>query len=162
VLTDRNGCVPTHNTRYAQTLTGKVSVDRVNNRTEPVFDAHVEIAVSRSTAPSTFQRCLRDNGEVLMDLGVPVTVRGKHLGAIRIGFRPGAQQAAPRASGRKGAPAPRRPLVASMLAAAGYLEVGIFPSTPFTRKFISAFIFSSATCPLARTSLPLWSLIGPR
>ncbi len=91
VLTDRNGYIPTHNTRYAQTLTGNLSVDWVNNRTKRIFNNHVEIAASRNTAPLILQRYYRDNGEVLMDLGVPVMVRGKHFGAIRLGFRPAAQ-----------------------------------------------------------------------
>lgn len=91
VLTDRNGYIPTHNTRYAQTLTGNLSVDWVNNRTKRIFNNHVEIAASRNTAPFILQRYYRDNGEVLMDLGVPVMVRGKHFGAIRLGFRPAAQ-----------------------------------------------------------------------
>jgi methyl-accepting chemotaxis protein len=91
VLTDRNGYIPTHNTRYAQTLTGSISVDWVNNRTKRIFNNHVEIAASRNTAPFLFQRYFRDNGDVLMDLGVPVMVRGKHFGAIRLGFRPAGQ-----------------------------------------------------------------------
>jgi methyl-accepting chemotaxis protein len=91
VLTDRNGYVPSHNTRYAQTLTGNVSVDWSGNRTKRIFNNHVEIAASRSTAPYIFQKYARDNGEVLEDLGVPVMVRGKHFGAIRLGFRPAAQ-----------------------------------------------------------------------
>ncbi len=91
VLTDRNGYVPTHNARYAQTLTGNVSVDWVNNRTKRIFNNHVEIAASRNTAPYIFQRYFRDNGDVLMDLGVPVMVRGRHFGSIRLGFRPAAQ-----------------------------------------------------------------------
>jgi len=88
VLTDRNGYVPTHNTRYAQTLTGNLSVDYANNRTKRFFSNSVVITAARSTAPYIFQHYFRDNGELLMDLGVPVTVRGKHFGAVRIGFRP--------------------------------------------------------------------------
>jgi len=91
VLTDRNGYVPSHNTRYAQTLTGNISVDWTGNRTKRIFNNHVEIAASRSAAPYIFQRYARDNGEILEDLGVPVMVRGKQFGAIRLGFRPAAQ-----------------------------------------------------------------------
>ncbi len=91
VLTDRNGYVPSHNTRYSQTLTGNVSVDWTGNRTKRIFNNHVEIAASRSAAPYIFQKYARDNGEVLEDLGVPVMVRGKQFGAIRLGFRPAAQ-----------------------------------------------------------------------
>lgn len=91
VFTDRNGYIPSHNTRYAQTLTGNVSVDWSGNRTKRIFNNHVEIAASRNTAPYLFQKYARDNGELLEDLGVPVMVRGKHFGAVRIGFRPAAQ-----------------------------------------------------------------------
>jgi methyl-accepting chemotaxis protein len=87
VLTDVNGYVPTHNQRYSQTLTGDMAVDWVGNRTKRIFNNHVEIAASRNTAPYLFQVYQRDDGERLMDLGVPVLVRGKHFGAIRIGFR---------------------------------------------------------------------------
>ncbi len=91
VLTDRNGYVPSHNTRYAQTLTGNISVDWTGNRTKRIFNNHVEIAAARSAAPYIFQKYARDNGEILEDLGVPVMVRGKQFGAIRLGFRPAAQ-----------------------------------------------------------------------
>jgi methyl-accepting chemotaxis protein len=91
VLTDRNGYVPSHNTRYAQTLTGNVSVDWSGNRTKRIFNNHVEIAASRSAAPFIFQKYARDNGEMLEDLGVPIMVRGKQFGAVRLGFRPAAQ-----------------------------------------------------------------------
>jgi methyl-accepting chemotaxis protein len=33
------------------------------------------------------QRYLRDTGEVLVDLSVPVVVQGVHWGAVRIGYR---------------------------------------------------------------------------
>lgn len=91
VLVDRNGYVPTHNRRYSQTLTGNVSADWTNNRTKRIFNNHVEIAAARSSAPHVFQRYFRDNGDEMMDLGVPVLVRGKQFGAIRLGFRPSAQ-----------------------------------------------------------------------
>ena len=91
MLVDRNGYVPSHNTRYAQTLTGNVSVDWSGNRTKRIFNNHVEIAAARSSAPFILQRYARDNGEMLVDLGVPVMVRGKQFGAVRMGFRPVAQ-----------------------------------------------------------------------
>ena len=88
VLTDLNGYVPTHNTRYSQTLTGNVAVDWTGNRTKRIFNNHVEIAASRSSAPFIFQTYQRDNGEKLQDVGVPVMVRGRQFGAVRLGFRP--------------------------------------------------------------------------
>lgn len=88
VLTDVNGYVPTHNKRYSQPLTGDRGVDLVANRTKRIFNNNVEIRASRNTESFITQKYYRDNGEVLEDIGVPVMVRGRHFGAIRLGFRP--------------------------------------------------------------------------
>ncbi len=91
VLTDRNGYVATHNTRYAQPLSGNPSVDFLNNRTKRFFVNRVVMASARNTAPFLIQKYERETGESIVDLSVPVTVRGKHFGCIRLGFRPAAQ-----------------------------------------------------------------------
>jgi methyl-accepting chemotaxis protein len=88
VFVDRNGYLPTHIRRFAQPLTGNLAVDLVNNRTKRIFDDQTGIAAARSELPFLFQRYQRDTGEVLVDLSVPVMVRGKHFGAVRIGYRP--------------------------------------------------------------------------
>jgi methyl-accepting chemotaxis protein len=87
VLVDKNGYLPTHNTKYSQPLTGNRAVDLVNNRTKMMFIDRTGIAAARSQAPFLFQRYARDTGEVLIDLSVPVFVRGTHWGAVRIGYR---------------------------------------------------------------------------
>jgi hypothetical protein len=87
VLVDKNGYLPTHNTKYSQPLTGNRAVDLVNNRTKMMFIDRTGIAAARSQAPFLFQRYARDTGEVLIDLSVPVIVRGSHWGAVRIGYR---------------------------------------------------------------------------
>jgi len=66
VFVDKNGYLPTHNTRFAQPLTGNPAVDLVNNRTKRIFDDQVGIAAARSEAAFLFQRYQRDTGEVLM------------------------------------------------------------------------------------------------
>ena len=47
VLVDRNGYLPTHNTRYSQPLTGDPEKDRVNNRTKQIFADPVGLAAAR-------------------------------------------------------------------------------------------------------------------
>ena len=88
VLVDKNGYLPTHNTKYSQPLTGNRAVDLVNNRTKSIFIDRTGISAARNQAPFLFQRYQRDTGESLMDLSVPVFVRGAHWGAVRIGYRP--------------------------------------------------------------------------
>jgi methyl-accepting chemotaxis protein len=87
VLVDKNGYLPTHNLRYSQPLTGNLANDLVNNRTKRIFNDKTGLAASKSTAPFLLQRYQRDTGETMVDLSVPVYVRGMHWGAVRLGFR---------------------------------------------------------------------------
>ncbi len=87
VMVDKNGYLPTHNQRYSQPLTGNTAADLVNNRTKRIFNDRTGIAAAQSTAPYLIQRYQRDTGETMIDLSVPVTVKGKHWGALRLGYR---------------------------------------------------------------------------
>jgi len=87
VTVDLNGYLPTHNSRFSQPLTGNPAVDLVNNRTKNIFDDRTGLAAARSTAPYLLQRYNRDTGEKMVDLSVPIMIRGKHWGALRIGYR---------------------------------------------------------------------------
>jgi methyl-accepting chemotaxis protein len=88
VMVDRNGYLPTHNARYSQPLTGNRAADLVNNRTKNMFIDRTGITAARNQSPFLFQKYLRDTGETMIDLSVPVFVRGAHWGAVRIGYRP--------------------------------------------------------------------------
>jgi methyl-accepting chemotaxis protein len=88
VIVDKNGYIPTHNLKFSQPLTGNRAVDILNNRTKIIHNHQVGLTAGRSEAPFIFQQYKRDTGEVLPEVAVPVTVRGQHWGAIRIGYRP--------------------------------------------------------------------------
>ena len=144
VLVDKNGYVASHNQRYSQPLTHDRSVDFVNNQTKRFFNNHVEILAARNTEAFLFQRYEGDSGETLVDLAVPVKVRGRHFGAVRISPFVPSQGRAPSAffKGRWSAPEGRRAPGASLGPApfslqsveawSRYLLDGTFPSTPFT------------------------------
>ncbi len=87
VLVDKNGYLPTHNTRYSMPLTGNLASDLVNNRTKRIFNDRTGLAAARNKAPFLIQRYQRDTGEIMADLSVPVMVRGQHWGALRLGYR---------------------------------------------------------------------------
>jgi len=87
VLVDKNGYLPTHNLRYSQPLTGNLANDLVNNRTKRIFNDKTGLAAAKSQAPFLIQRYQRDTGETMVDLSVPVMVKGAHWGALRIGYR---------------------------------------------------------------------------
>lgn len=87
IVTDINAYVPAHNTRFAQPLTGATAQDYVNNRTKRIFGDLASVAAARSEAKYLLQRVKLETGDVIYDLSVPITVRGKHWGCARIGYR---------------------------------------------------------------------------
>jgi len=86
VLVDKNGYLPTHNTKYAAPLTGDRGKDRTGNRSKRMFNDEVGLAAARNTTPFLKQVYQRDTGETMWDLSAPVFVDGKHWGGFRVGF----------------------------------------------------------------------------
>lgn len=90
VIVDRNGYLPTHNSRYSKPLTGDPQLDRVGNRTKRIFNDPVGIAAARYTGdgetPILKQVYPRDTGVLMWDISTPIMVYGKHWGAFRIGL----------------------------------------------------------------------------
>jgi methyl-accepting chemotaxis protein len=87
VMVDRQGYLPTHNQRYSMPLTGNLGSDLVNNRTKRIFNDRTGIIAARNEAPFLIQKYQRDTGETMVDLSVPLFIRGLHWGAVRIGYR---------------------------------------------------------------------------
>lgn len=88
VVVDVAGYLPTHNLEYSRPLTGNAAVDLKANRTKRIFSDRTGLASARSTAPYLLQVYQRDTGEKLAEVSAPVVVRGRHWGAVRIGFKP--------------------------------------------------------------------------
>jgi methyl-accepting chemotaxis protein len=86
VLVDRNGYLPTHNTKYSQPLTGDKEKDKLNNRTKRMFNDPVGLAAAKNQQEMLKQVYARDTGEKMWDISAPVFVKGKHWGGFRIGF----------------------------------------------------------------------------
>ena len=89
ILTDINGYVPVHNSRFAQALTGNSEQDFINNRTKRMLGDNASLSAARSETRYLIQRVKLETGDVIYDLSVPVNVRGKHWGCARIGYRRG-------------------------------------------------------------------------
>lgn len=87
VLVDLHGYLPAHNSRYAQPLTGDRAVDLVNNRNKRIFADRTGYAAATHMRPYLIQRYSRDTGEMMADLSVPVYVKGRKWGAVRLGYR---------------------------------------------------------------------------
>jgi hypothetical protein len=87
IAVDRNGYLPTHNTKYAQPITGDADHDAKWNRTKRIFNDTTGLAAASNTKPYLLQKYSRDTGEVMSDLSVPVYINGQHWGAVRFGYK---------------------------------------------------------------------------
>ncbi|HEU4733765.1 MAG TPA: hypothetical protein VFT22_37995 [Kofleriaceae bacterium] len=87
IVTDSNAYVPAHNTRFAQPLTGNIGQDYINNRTKRMLGDVASLVAARNEARYVLQRTRLETGDVIYDLSVPITVRGRHWGCARIGYR---------------------------------------------------------------------------
>ncbi len=81
VAVDRNGYLPTHNTKYSAQ-----NNDPSLNRTKRIFNDEVGLTAGRNVQEFLRQVYRRDTGETMWDISAPITVRGQHWGGFRIGF----------------------------------------------------------------------------
>jgi methyl-accepting chemotaxis protein len=86
VLVDRNGYLPTHNSKFTKPLTGDYKTDLIGNRTKRIYNHDVGIKAARNQKGVLTQPYERDTGEKMLDISTPVYVKGKHWGAFRIGY----------------------------------------------------------------------------
>ena len=86
VLVDRNGYLPSHNSIFSQQRTGNLELDIRRNRTKRIFNDVTGFSAARNKEEFLLQVYRRDTGEIMADLSVPVFVKGKHWGALRVGY----------------------------------------------------------------------------
>lgn len=82
------GYVPTHNKAFSHALTGDAQVDAVQNRTKRKFDDRTGIRCGSHQQAVLLQTYTRDTGELMHDLSVPIMVKGRHWGGLRLGYKP--------------------------------------------------------------------------
>ncbi len=87
IVVDRNGYLPTHNSRYSRPLTDDVEENAKWNRTKRLFNDRTGLAAARNQKPYLLQRYSRDTGEIMSDLSIPITIQNRHWGAVRIGYK---------------------------------------------------------------------------
>ncbi len=86
---DRKGFLPVHHSHVSKPVTGNYEVDLLESRNLRFFFAtRCDKRRVTSTAPMLFQTYMRDTGEVMNDLSMPITVNGRHWGGIIVGLQP--------------------------------------------------------------------------
>ncbi len=83
---DSKGYAPAHNSKFSKPPSGDPKIDTGNCRHKRIFNDPVGAKLAQNTEPSLFQTYMRDTGEVLNDLSMPIFIGGKHWGAVRVGF----------------------------------------------------------------------------
>lgn len=86
VAVDVNGYLPTHNSKFSKPLTDNQDYNTKNNRTKRMFNDKTGITAAKNTRSFLLQTYPRDTGQNMYDMSVPIMIRGKHWGAIRIGY----------------------------------------------------------------------------
>jgi len=86
LLVDKNGYAPSHNSWYSKNLTGDRSKDLVNSRDKRMFNDPAGLKAAQNTQRFLLQTYMRDTGEVMTEIDLPVFVNGKHWGDLRLGF----------------------------------------------------------------------------
>jgi methyl-accepting chemotaxis protein len=88
---DRNGFLPTHNLKYSKQQGSDPAWNSANCRNRRLFTDRTGLSAGQSTRPFLLQTYRRDMGGgnfVLMkDVSAPISVRGRHWGGFRIGFK---------------------------------------------------------------------------
>lgn len=86
---DRKGYLPAHQAAFSQPMTGNPAHDLLNSRHQRIFFTN-ESEKRRCTHTETMlmQTYMRDTGQILNDLSMPIYVDGRHWGALIIGFDP--------------------------------------------------------------------------
>ncbi len=86
--TDRNGYVPTHNTRFQKPITGDKEKDRAGNRTKRIFNDPVGLKAAQNMGEGFFQTYKHEVYGEMLDVTSPIFIKGKHWGNFRVGFAP--------------------------------------------------------------------------
>jgi len=87
VAVDKNGYLPTHNSKYSMPATSDPDYNVKFSRDKRLFNDRTGLAAAKNTQPFLLQKYSRDNGEELFDVSAPIIIDDKHWGAIRIGYQ---------------------------------------------------------------------------
>ncbi|WP_408581871.1 methyl-accepting chemotaxis protein [Pseudomonas saudiphocaensis] len=80
-----DGYLSAHNLKFSKPLTGDNAVDLVGNRCYRKFENPGELRAAKNTTPLLVRTYIRDTGELLCDLAMPIYINGRHWGNARVG-----------------------------------------------------------------------------
>ena len=88
---DRNGYLPTHNTKFSRPQGTDVAWNTANSRNRRIFADRVGLAAGRSEQAFLVQTYRRDMGggqyALMKDVSAPICVSGRHWGGLRLAYK---------------------------------------------------------------------------
>ncbi len=81
-----DGYLSSHNLKFSKPLTGDDAVDIAGNRCNRKFENPGELRAAKNTKPVLLRTYLRDTGEVLCDIAMPIEIDGRLWGNVRVGI----------------------------------------------------------------------------
>ncbi|HEY9080626.1 methyl-accepting chemotaxis protein [Magnetovibrio sp.] len=89
---DRNGYLPTHNKKYSQPQSNDPVWNMANCRNRRIFDDPTGLGAGQNQTKSFLLKTYkRDMGggvmTVMKDVSAPITVKGRHWGGLRMGYK---------------------------------------------------------------------------
>ncbi len=89
LASDFNGYIAIHHSDVSEPMTGDPKVDLLKSRHQRLFfNVETEKRRVRNTEAFLLQTYMRDTGEILNDLSMPIYIKGEHWGAMVNGFNP--------------------------------------------------------------------------
>jgi methyl-accepting chemotaxis protein len=85
VAVNIDGYLSAHNLKFSKPLTGDPAADLVGNRTCRKFENPGELRAAKNTLPVLVRTYVRDTGELLCDIALPIEVSGRLWGNVRVG-----------------------------------------------------------------------------
>ena len=80
-----DGYLSAHNLKFSNPVTGNDSVDLAGNRTCRKFENPGELRAAKNSSPLLLRTYIRDTGEIMCDLAMPIHVSGRLWGNVRVG-----------------------------------------------------------------------------
>lgn len=85
---DLKGYLPSFLKKFSGPVTGDYQHDLMTSRHKRIFDDMTGKRAIANQGYALFQTYVRDTGEVLCDMSMPVRTNGRHWGVFRVGFPP--------------------------------------------------------------------------
>ncbi|MCW3479331.1 methyl-accepting chemotaxis protein [Neisseriaceae bacterium JH1-16] len=88
LVVDGRGYAPTHNSFLSRPVSGNAEKDLAESRDKRLFTDVVSLRAAANSKTFLLQTYARDTGEILTEIDLPISIGGRHWGALRFGFDP--------------------------------------------------------------------------